>query len=117
VARVTKKDRPLTTSHLAAFEACYGSDPNGRARRDPRDSWEGRWRAFPISEVEERDFKIDNLKWLKDESLDGDELPDPEELATDALAELEAAIEELAALNELLDGRDLEALPALQSAR
>ena len=109
VARVTKKDRPLTTSHLAAFEACFGSDPNGRARRDPRDSWEGRWRSFPIAEVQARSFKIDSLKWLKDESVDGDELPEPEELASDAIAELEGAVEELNAILELLDsGGDFE---------
>lgn len=46
---------------------------------------------FHISEVKERDFKIDSLKWLKDESLDdGDELPEAEELAGDAIAEVEA---------------------------
>jgi len=36
------------------------------------------------------------LKWLKDESLnDGDELLEPEELATDAIAELRLAVEDL----------------------
>ena len=44
-------------------------------------------------------YKIDGLKWLKDESLDdGDELAEPEELATDAIAELQAAVGELNAL-------------------
>ena len=43
--------------------------------------------TFPIAEVKERDFKLDGFKWLKDESLDdADELPEPEELATDAIA-------------------------------
>src|SRR5205823_10653613 len=104
IPRITKKDRPLTREHFAEFERCYGSDPFGRAKRDPKTSKEDRWRSFPVEEVKGRDYKIDSLKWLKDESLDdGDELPDPEELATDAIAELEGAVEELNAVITLLE--------------
>ena len=93
---ITKKDRPLTPQHFAEFEICYGPNPNGSPKRDPNDSKEDRWRSFPIKDVKERDFKIDSLKWLKDESLDdANELPEPEELATDAIAELEGALEKL----------------------
>jgi len=99
VPRITKKDRPLTPQHFAEFEACYGPNPEGHAKRDPNDSKDNRWRSFSISEVKDRDFKIDSLKWLKDESLgDSDDLPEPEELAADAIAELEAAIEDLNAI-------------------
>lgn len=31
VPGITKKDRPLSLSHFAEFEPCYGSDPNGQA--------------------------------------------------------------------------------------
>ena len=104
VPRITKKDRPLTPQYFAEFEACYGSDPDGHSKRDPKDSKEDRWRSFTINEVKERDFKIDSLKWLKDESLDdADELPEPEELATDAISEFESAVEELNAILELLE--------------
>jgi type I restriction enzyme M protein len=104
VPRITKKDRPLTPEHFSEFAACFGTDPNGRAKRDLKDSKADRWRCFHISQVKERDFKIDSLKWLKDESLeDGDELLEPEELATDAIAELEAGIEELNAVLALLE--------------
>jgi type I restriction enzyme M protein len=104
VPRITKKDRPLTSEHFAEFERCYGGDFNGRGRRDSGDSPQDRWRCFPILEVQARDFKIDSLKWLKDESLeDGDELPEPEELATEAIAELEGAVEELNAVLSLLE--------------
>jgi type I restriction enzyme M protein len=99
VPRITKKDRPLTPDHLKEFERCYGPDPFGRSKRDPSHSKEDRWHSFSIDEVKGRDYKIDSLKWLKDESLDdADELPEPEELATDAIAELEAAVEELNAV-------------------
>ena len=100
VPGITKKDRPLTPEHFAQFEHCYGSDPSGRAKRNPSDSPDDRWRSFCIAEVKAKEFKIDSLKWLKDESLeDGDELPEPEELATDAISELESAVEQL---NEIL---------------
>lgn len=102
VPRITKKDRPLTAKHFAAFEACYGTDPDGRARRSQGDSLEDRWRSFSIAEVRDRDFKIDSLKWLKDESLDGDDLAGPEELAGEAMSELEAAMEELQEILNLL---------------
>jgi type I restriction enzyme M protein len=104
VPAITKKDRPLTAAHFAQFERCFGPDPNGRARRNAADSPEGRWRRFGLDEVKARDFKIDSLKWLKDESLeDGDDLPEPEELAADAIGELEEAIAELNAILAFLE--------------
>jgi type I restriction enzyme M protein len=108
---ITKKDRPLTRDHFAEFVACYGSDPSGRSPRKPTDSKADRWRSFHISEVKDRDFKLDSFKWIKDESLeDADELPEPEELVTDAIAELEGAVGELNAVLSLL--ADIETVPA-----
>jgi type I restriction enzyme M protein len=104
VPRITKKDRPLTPEHFAEFERCYGVDPNGRAKRKACDSKEDRWRSFLLEEIKNCDYKIDSLKWLKDESVDDDDdLPEPEELATDAIAELESAVEELNAVIALLE--------------
>ena len=104
VPGITKKDRPLTATHFAEFETCYGPDPNGRARRNPKDSNQDRWRRFGIDEVKSRDFKLDGFKWLKEESLDdGDELPEPEELVTDAIEELEEAVAELNVVLGLLE--------------
>jgi type I restriction enzyme M protein len=104
VPRITKKDRPLTPQHFAEFEACYGPNPEGRSNRDQKDSKEDRWRSFTIKQVKDRDFKIDSLKWLKDESLDDmDELPEPEELAADAISELESAAQELNAIIRMLE--------------
>ena len=104
VPHITKKDRPLTPEQFAEFEKCYGADPNGRTKRKPTDSKEDRWRRFSIDEVKGRDFKIDSLKWLKDDTLDdGDEVLEPEELATDAIAELQAAVEELTTIITLLE--------------
>src|SRR5207253_9728638 len=103
VPGITKKDRPLTPAHFAEFEKCYGADPNGQRRaggRKPPVSAEDRWHAFSIPDVKARDFKLDSFKWLKEESLEAaDDLPEPEELVTDAIAELEGAV---AKLNEVL---------------
>lgn len=102
---ITKKDRPLTRDHFKEFESCFGADPNGRSKRKPGDSKDDRWRGFSIAEVREREFKLDGFKWLKEESLeDADDLPPPEELATDAISELEEAVAELNRVLTLLDG-------------
>src|SRR5947199_10863626 len=75
--------------------------------KQPADSKEDRWRSFSIAEVKGRDFKLDSFKWLKEESLeDADDLPEPEELATDAIAELEGAVEELNAVLALLENEN-----------
>jgi type I restriction enzyme M protein len=108
VPGITKKDRPLTPAHFSEFEKCYGDDPNAQTRRaggrQPPGSAADRWRRFAISEVKQRDFKLDSFKWLKEESLeDADDLPEPEELAIDAIAELEGAVEELNLVLALLD--------------
>ncbi len=109
VPGITKKDRPLTKEHFAAFEKCFGADPNGKAKRRRSDSKEDRWHDFHISEVKEKEFKLDGFKWLKEESLeDADDLPLPEELATDAISELEEAVAELNQVLGLLEGNGVE---------
>jgi type I restriction enzyme M protein len=111
VPQVTKKDRPLTPEHFVEFERCYGKDPNGRTKRKSEDSKEDRWRSFTINEVKTREFKLDGMKWLKTENLeDADDPLEPEELITDAVAELEAAVEELQAVMGMLEGSDSKAL-------
>jgi len=106
IPHITKKDRPLTPKHFAEFEKCYGPDPNGQSKRDPNHSKADRWRSFSIDEVKENDFKIDGLKWLKDESLDdADQLPEPEVLAQEAMDELEGALIDL---QDILDQLGVE---------
>lgn len=104
VPKITKKSRPLSPKHFAEFEKCYGDDPNGQIKRSEKQSKEGRWRSFPISEVKERHYKLDAFKWLRDEALDDpDELPEPEELITEAMEELQLALDNLADIQRLLD--------------
>ncbi len=102
VPGITKKDRPLTAQHFAEFESAYGSDPNGKSKR--KDTGEtGRFRRFHTSEVKKRDYKLD-ITWLKDESLeDADELPEPQDLAAEAITELEAVVDDLREIVALLE--------------
>jgi type I restriction enzyme M protein len=105
VPKITKKDRPLSPAHFAEFEKCYGNDPNGRGKRSEAASAEGRWRSFTIDEIRARHFKLDAFKWLRDEDLeDPDDLPDPEELITEAMEELQLALDSLTDLQRLLEG-------------
>lgn len=105
VQKITKKDRPLTAAHLAQFEACYGDDPHGRSKRFEKQSTEGRWRPFTLSQVKAAHYKIDALKWMRDEEVDDpDDVQDPMELVTDAMAQLQLAVDELRDMQRALEG-------------
>jgi type I restriction enzyme M protein len=102
VPGITKKDRPLTNEHFKEFEGCYGKDPNGLSKRT--DTGEtGRFRKFHLSEIKKRDYKLD-VTWLRDESLEEDgELLDPQDLAAEAITELEAVVDDLREIVALVE--------------
>jgi type I restriction enzyme M protein len=102
VPGITKKDRPLTAQHFVEFEKCYGADPNGMSKR--KDLGEaGRFRKFSLAEIKERGYKLD-ITWLKDESLeDSDQLPEPQDLAGEAITELEAVVDDLREIVRLVE--------------
>ena len=106
VPSVTKKDRPLSDKHFAGFEAAYGSDPNGTSPRQDNDP-EDRFRCFSSNEIKGRNYKLD-ITWLRDESIeDGDDLPEPQDLASEAITELEAAVDDLKELLALVEKESL----------
>jgi type I restriction enzyme M protein len=110
VPKVTKKDRPLTAAHFAEFERCYGGDPNGRSMRSESDSAEDRWRCYDINQIKAQHYKLDAFKWIRDQEADSPgELPDPEELITEAMEELHLALDGLTDLQRLLEGNGAEA--------
>ena len=99
---ITKKDRPLIAEHFAELEKVYGADPNGGSKRKDLGE-QGRFRKFHISEIMKRDYKLD-ITWLKDESLeDGDDLPEPQDLAAEAITELEAVVDDLREIVSLIE--------------
>jgi type I restriction enzyme M protein len=104
VPSITKKDRPLTAAHFAEFERCYGDDPIGQRERNESGSPEGRWRAFAIDEIRRSHYKLDAFKWIHDEEFDDpNDLPEPEELITSAMEELQFALDDLADVQRLLE--------------
>lgn len=53
------------------------------------------YRKFHIDEIKERHFKLD-ITWLKDDSLeDSDGMPEPQDLTSEAITELEAMVNDL----------------------
>jgi type I restriction enzyme M protein len=104
VPKITKKSRPLTAAYFAEFEKCYGDDPYGRSKRSGAESHDGRWRSFSIDQIKERHYKLDAFKWIRDEELDDpSELPEPEELITEAIEEIHLALDDLGDIQRLLD--------------
>jgi type I restriction enzyme M protein len=102
VPGITKKDRPLTKEHFTEFEKSYGNDPNGRSKRKDLGE-EGRFRRFALSAIKERNYKLD-VTWLKDETLEENgDLPEPQDLAAEAITELEAVVDDLKEIIDLLD--------------
>ena len=58
-----------------------------------------------MEEVRSRHFKLDAFKWLRDEEQDDpDDMPEPEELVTEIMEELQLALDDLSDLQRLLDG-------------
>jgi type I restriction enzyme M protein len=108
VQGITKKDRPLTAEHFKDFQKCYGSDPNGLGKRKDLGE-DGRFRRFPLNAIKERNYKLD-VTWLKDDALEENgDLPEPTDLATEAITELDAVIDDLKEIIELLEKE--EAVP------
>ena len=105
VPGITKKDRPLTPGHFAEFEKAYGKDPNGKSKRTD-EGQTCRFRRFSLKDIERRGYRLD-VTWLRDESLeDGDDLPDPQELATEAITELEAVVDDLREIVALVEKQE-----------
>jgi type I restriction enzyme M protein len=104
VAKITKKDRPLTAAHFAEFERCFGSEPNGSVDRSETASPQGRWRSFSIDDIKKREYNLDSFKWIRDDDLDDlADLLDPDELLAQAVGELQLAIDDIASIQALLE--------------
>jgi type I restriction enzyme M protein len=96
------KRTPLTREHFQPFIEAYGDDANGGSQRVDTGE-EGRWRCFSREEIAKRGDNLD-ISWLRDESLQSaDDLPEPGVIALQIMERLETAMEEMAALKELLE--------------
>lgn len=119
------KRRPLTEKHFEAFINAYGADKNGLSPREEgvyetlgnifaegEEAVENvienaRFRKFSRDYI--RDQKGDSLdiSWLKDlEATSAENLPEPEVLAGEAMAELTEAMSEIYQLMQALGAND-----------
>ena len=115
------KRRPLTEKHFESFVQAYGEDKNGQSPRTEgvwqqlggveseaeQTSDNARWKKFSREYI--RDTKGDSLdiSWLKDlEATSAENLPEPEVLAGEAMAELTEAMTEIYQLMQSLGAND-----------
>lgn len=120
------KRTPFTETHLAPFETVFGEKANGTSPREEGE-WsfnveelevdestaedvddrlaKSRWRCFSREWISETKGDSLDISWLKDkDSVDAENLPEPEVLAVEAKEELAAALGELDALLVALEG-------------
>lgn len=89
--RFTLKQNPLSYEDLAEFVDAYR--PGARHERVESE----RFKSFSYDQLLERDKVSLDILWLRDESLeDTDNLPSPDILAAEIVADLEAALTEFA---------------------
>ena len=100
----TLKENPLKRQDLDDFVNCYlgqkhGSQSRGySANRYERKESE-RFKSFSYEELTKRDKLNLDIFWLKDESLeDSANLPDPDIIAQEIVEDLEAALQQFAAI-------------------
>ncbi|HYU63504.1 MAG TPA: N-6 DNA methylase, partial [Verrucomicrobiae bacterium] len=89
----TLKTRKLTRPDLDDFVTCY--NPADRGERTETE----RFRAFEYDELVARDKASLDIFWLRDESLeDTENLPAPEVIAAEIIEDLQAALDQFAAV-------------------
>lgn len=85
----------MTLTDLQDFIKCY--NPSNRHERKEtynEGNPEGRFRRYTIEEILKRDKTSLDTTWIKDKTLaDLDGLPDPNELASDIVDNLEAVMD------------------------
>ncbi len=93
---ITLKTNPLTLDHLKPFVEAY--NPQNRHQRTETE----RFHRFTYTELTARDKCNLDITWLRDNSLQTEDLPDPETLAAEIVENLEAALEQFKAVQEEL---------------
>lgn len=97
------KRTPLTHEHFKEFEKAFGDDEYGHAKRKDLGE-EGRFRVFTREEIDKRGDNLD-ITWLHDDDVTRvEDLPEPEEIAAEIMANLKTAMAEMEALGKVLEG-------------
>ncbi len=97
------KRTPFTREYLQPFVTSYGV-PNGTGAKSKRkdEGEQSRFRAFTREDIEKRNDNLD-ISWLKDhDAHDEATVGEPSEIAAEIRVELQGALDDLAAVEELL---------------
>jgi type I restriction enzyme M protein len=95
------KRNPLTLEHFSEFIVAFGDDPYGKAKRTDQGET-GRFRSFTREQIAKRKDSLD-ITWLQDDSVrNGQDLPDPADIADEIVAQLSIATVEMQELARLL---------------
>ena len=106
----TLKQKTMQLADLQDFIDCY--NPNNRdersatwsAKKTKNSSPEGRWRKFSYEEIIARDKTNLDIFWLKDKSLiDLDNLPEPDVLAAEIIADIEVGLASFKTIMETVE--------------
>jgi type I restriction enzyme M protein len=109
------KTRPLTVEDFADFEAAYGDEPNGTAKRKDQGAG-GRWQSFTREQIAARNDNLD-IAWLRDTEAEAEEqLTEPEDIASAIIGHLKAALEDIEELSDELDQNRIEKPPIAAAA-
>lgn len=96
------KRTPFTRGYLQPFVDAFGADPTGAKNKRKDEGEQSRFRAFTREDIEKRNDNLD-IAWLKDDDAhDETTLGEPEAIAAEIRVELQAALDDLMALEELL---------------
>lgn len=97
----TLKKNSLRREDLDEFVSLYNPE-NRHSRKetyDPEENPNGLWRRYPYEEIERREGANLDLSWVRDESLeDSAALEDPDVIAQEIADDLQAALEQFAAI-------------------
>ncbi|KAB1231420.1 class I SAM-dependent DNA methyltransferase [Chryseobacterium viscerum] len=101
----TPKNNPITFKHLSDFVKCYKvGNENKRIESWTADDINGRWRKYTYEEIIGRDKTNFDVFWLKDENtIDLDNLPDPELLIDDIIENIESALANFRTIKDSLN--------------
>lgn len=100
------KRTPFTSEYFKDFELAFGDDPLGQSVRHDQGE-ESRFRCFSRDQIRARNENLD-ISWLRDENAsDGDNLPDPDEIAAEIMENLRNAMDEMEELVLSLQGEKL----------
>jgi len=98
IPSLTKKDRPLGEEHFTDFEKAFGKDVFGNSKRKVSE----RFKPFHISEIKERNYKLDITLLKEENGEDENGFTEPKEIISKATNELEDVIKNLNKIFKLI---------------